>query len=425
MRESTDDFEQLIAEMADAYTMYPSDRVWAKVQQQLPAKKSWPALWTCSIGVFLLTTLATYWFCRPMQVPTHKAGFLHKNYSIKKYNYKLPRRLATKENKHLAKIIPIDEPFHAVKEVFVPNLWQFPANGWFQKAEANNNQSNHDSIPTTNEKLLTNNHIGGASALANAVGTLANTQSLAYWDVDKALTVATSDRWQYEIHAAPSICFRFVEDEQPLDNRIGTKNGVAANSISAATTKHKAMLGTEIGLGVQYKINSIFSLKTGIQLNVQQADLGTPVEPIMTSQQFSVSQNKLNDTIADNNRVYQLSIPVGIQVLAISGSKWALSAGASLQPTYTMGGGDADVQEAPSATILKPIGNNGASVFKKWNINTSFDARFSYRLRNIQLYVGPQVRYQHFNNVNNMPNAYLPREMKVDYGCRIGIVAPL
>lgn len=422
MSEHKDDFEQFIAEMADAHTLYPSDRVWAKVQQQLPVKKSWPALWTCSIGLLFLTVLATYWLCVPLQTPLYsiaKKGFQPRTANAEAEKVKQPLIAPRKST------MAVDKALYA--SLGAPNtVWSLPtAYGAQMAADMLDWEIYSTFIPIVADERLDKDGQEKSVAAMDVKGYLNNKQLVGNWELSEAPISTVSDKWQYEVHAAPSIGFRLMDDEMPSENAIAPKNGVAANGSATAAAKHKAMLGTEIGLGIQYKINRILSLKTGIQLNVQHADGGNASDVMINQAQTSLLQHQQSDTITDNNRVYQLSIPVGIQVLAISGRHWALSAGASLLPTYTLGGAAMDAQEMLGAATYKSVSNSTAPVWKKWNINTSFDARFSYRIRSIQLYVGPQVRYQHFANTNSGNSTYVPREMKVDYGCRVGIVAPL
>jgi long-subunit fatty acid transport protein len=63
---------------------------------------------------------------------------------------------------------------------------------------------------------------------------------------------------------------------------------------------------------------------------------------------------------------------------------------------------------------------NGASFFRKWNVNTALNLNFSYKINNgTKLYFGPQVRYQHLPTYNN---AYPIKEYRLDYGLKIGFI---
>ncbi|MEP7319155.1 MAG: hypothetical protein ABI921_10445, partial [Panacibacter sp.] len=49
------EFEKYLKEEADDYRMYPSDRVWRNIQQEIHGYRRWPAL--TIIAVFIISAL--------------------------------------------------------------------------------------------------------------------------------------------------------------------------------------------------------------------------------------------------------------------------------------------------------------------------------------------------------------------------------
>jgi hypothetical protein len=113
-----------------------------------------------------------------------------------------------------------------------------------------------------------------------------------------------------------------------------------------------------------------------------------------------------------NNRVYQLSLPLGLQWEALQGKHFGINAEASVQPTLTL-----NTNTYLLSTDYKHY-TSGNDLIRKWNINTSMGFNISYKSGATVFMVGPQVRYQHLPTYSNL---YPVKEYLLDYGIRFGI----
>ncbi|MBW7952975.1 MAG: hypothetical protein H3C56_10615, partial [Chitinophagaceae bacterium] len=60
---------------------------------------------------------------------------------------------------------------------------------------------------------------------------------------------------------------------------------------------------------------------------------------------------------------------------------------------------------------------DGNSFFRKWNFNTSLEINFTYKVGSYNIFVSPQVRYQHLPTYTDK---YPIKEYRLDDGLRIG-----
>ena len=187
----------------------------------------------------------------------------------------------------------------------------------------------------------------------------------------------------------------------------------------------------EVGLGLMYNISRSLRFKTGIQFNARQYYIDAyPSSALAT---IAIVQGNHLDTvnvysgysnIGDHsvatrldNRMYQLSIPLGLQLDAIQTGKWGVSVGASVQPTITL-----NKNIYLISTDYKYYAN-GESFFRKFNVNTAIDLNISYKTSdNVKWYLGPQIRYQHLPTYND---SYPIKEYRWDYGIRLGVIKSL
>jgi hypothetical protein len=190
--------------------------------------------------------------------------------------------------------------------------------------------------------------------------------------------------------------------------------------------RHSPSMGIELGFAALYNIANKLKLKTGVQLNIRQYQIETfktATSPSTLSlinntgiQTINLFSNYNNNTGFKaeqlNNRTYQVSIPVGVQLELIKGNKIGLNAEASVQPTVSINN---------STFLLSTDYKNytdGNSFIRKWNVNTSLGINFSYKSGSNLWQIGPQIRYQHLPTYSNQ---YPIEEHLLDYGIRLGI----
>ena len=226
----------------------------------------------------------------------------------------------------------------------------------------------------------------------------------------------------YEVYGTPSFSFRTLTEDKVVNGGTGT---TSANS----KVNQKAGLGSELGIGLRYKSSKDFTLKLGLQFNIRQyyidafSSPGTATIEVLQNNKIdslNVISKYGNNTVGSetrlNNRLYQVSVPIGIEWSAFHTKHIGLSLSASIQPTFSL-----NKNVYIISTDYKYYAN-GESLFRKWNVNSSISANFSYKLKNTTLFVGPQIRYQH---LPTYVDKYPIKEYRIDYGLKVGIIKSL
>jgi hypothetical protein len=114
-----------------------------------------------------------------------------------------------------------------------------------------------------------------------------------------------------------------------------------------------------------------------------------------------------------NSSTYEISIPLGTELELIGNHHLKWFAGATIQPSYLVGG-----YPGQNANETKSYFEEGYG-FRKWNVNTSFETFLSYKLPNgSRISAGPQFRYQLFSSYDSK---YLYNDKQYNIGLKLGI----
>lgn len=460
-----DAFEQFLTDETDKHQMFASDAVWANISKQVQKEKSWPALTIIAFLIVVGLSVATILNYPPDNI----LAKVHYNDSVhlaqqnaaaaiiasKAKDDDLESRISSQKitaktfaaiEKH-QQAIALAATVSATPVVDVitkqePVVTEKPYKSLAVKEEIVNNSglpfAKEEKLPLT---AITTDCIANNSNANNVVSkedTSSNEEVTdnVYKDYFAALlkkkTTKKSTRWTYDIYATPSKSYRNLEDDKIRD-QYTTTSIPNANSNSSTTTlgnavKHKPALGLEAGIAIGYNLTSKLVVKAGVQFNIRQYYIdayqtfgiatiaivqNNRLDSLSFYTRFGSAGSSYSETKLDN-RLYQLSVPLGIEWTALEGKKLGLSVGASVQPTFTL-----NKSVYLISTDYKYYAN-GASFFRKWNINTAVNINFSYKINNgTKLYFGPQVRYQHLPTYND---AYPIKEYRLDYGVKIGII---
>ncbi|MEI2710626.1 MAG: outer membrane beta-barrel protein [Chitinophagaceae bacterium] len=189
--------------------------------------------------------------------------------------------------------------------------------------------------------------------------------------------------------------------------------------------RHKPAMGTEIGLGILYKINHRLKLKTGLQYNVRKYYIDTYKSGLNIASIAIIRNNRLDtinqfSTLSANNgyaesqinsKLLQISVPVGIEYNLVQAKKFGINVAATIQPTLTL-----NKNVYLISTDYKYY-TDGTSFFRKWNINSSFELNLTYQVGNFNWFLGTQARFQHLPTYNEK---YPIKEYRMDYGLKFG-----
>ncbi len=453
-QDNKDAFEQFLTDETNKHQMFASDAVWANISKQVQTRKSWPALTIVAFLIVIGLSIATFLNYPPDNFLT-KAHYndsvqlikqeqaaailaekpIDDNFETRISSQKITEHtFAVIEKQHQTATIPTTIVLVDEQPKIEPTVSEKIVKHDVAKPAIVNLQP---LITFVNEKLpkldstVNNKVVAATKQNLQKIDTGEATDNI-YKDFYASLLKKRSNkssRWTYDIYVTPSKSFRKLEDDKERDQYITTLNSSNTNNTASLgnTVKHKPALGLEAGFTIGYNLTNRLKIKAGLQFNIRQYYIdayqtfglatiaivqNNRLDSLTFYSRFGSAGSSYAETKLDN-RLYQLSIPLGIQWDAIQGKRLGISFGASVQPTFTL-----NKNVYLISTDYKYYAN-GESFFRKWNFNTAIDLNISYKLKYVKLYVGPQIRYQHLPTYND---AYPIKEYRLDYGAKIGII---
>ncbi len=317
--------------------------------------------------------------------------------------------------------------------------------------EANNQESvnktnileePNDAITATSVNPVTNSVVPDKNINKRAsLNQLVNTQKFETGSTDEYLkefaykpvtTVsAKNSKFGFGFFVTPSTSYRKLSDFKAKEI-LGAAPATAPVGINYTTNineivRHKPAVGLELGFAVLYNMTNRIKFKTGIQFNIRQyyietfqsvADVTTislvnnhGIENVSVLSLYNNNNGYRNAEL--DNKMYQVSIPIGFQYDVIKGKHLGITAEASIQPTFTL-----NKSLYLLSTDYKHYAD-GNSLMRKWNINSSFGVNLTYKTGVYQWFLGPQARFQHLPTYSNK---YPITEYLMDYGIRLGFI---
>ncbi len=225
-----------------------------------------------------------------------------------------------------------------------------------------------------------------------------------------------------EYYVTPSIGYRTLALSN--DNASARSSFLPFTNNSTGSVAHGSAFNVEVGFAYSYQVKKKVQLKAGVQLNVTRykvkgTELAHPFTTVVPSVLNAIPQNSLAtvaNTIDGNDwsasSTYQISLPVGAYFSALNKKKWSVYAGASLQPTYVFGG------NIKLLSSDKQYYSNELEFLRRFNFNVGAEAFVQYRLRDVSIIAGPQIRYQ---LLSTFKNSIAHKENLYNVGFKVGI----
>jgi hypothetical protein len=469
-----DEFEQFLQDEVKQHRMYPSDHIWKNIRTELHGYKAWPALTFISLFIITALTISTLLNNHPdrhVLLPT--ASVTNQQALAQSENATVPATQQPVVTNYFETIAPdqvraatfanLVETVAEETLVLRNNSNDFAA--VTVKTASNNDQSayadkqRNKTIPESPAFTIQNTIVANPFAEKNTVSEFTAAETTGTTTVDQKktdmhssaddylkdfgfVTVTPASRrnskFGFQFYVTPSNSYRILSDEkvkeiiQPAVAATianATQNVPLSANLSADVNnivRHKPAMGFEIGFALLYNISNKFKLKTGVQLNVRQYYIETfqsltndltslaliNYRGIETVSFYSPYNNNTGYRKTQlDNKVYQLSIPIGIQWDAVQGKHFGINAEGSVQPTFTL-----NTNTYLLSTDYKHY-TGGNEYMRKWNVNTSMGINLTYRTGASSWQIGPQIRYQHLPTYTNL---YPIKEHLVDYGIRLG-----
>jgi len=397
-----DSFERMLREKADEFKMYPSARVWHSIYNNMHPGRRWPSM---AMSIVLIAVLLLVGYTNSERIIPKKA--VTASVTEVKLSNKTEQKLLA-DNKI---VISANEPF------FTTNESQQSATAQNQQAIArdliSNNRKQYTSINpadwTTNK--LTENKKTTAETIATSISSedknkqttkriisSNNHRSIENEDlIDQLITKKADGKLGLQVYASPSFIYPNLSD------------------VSLAGDA-KSSVGLEVGAAMQYAIFKKLKVTTGLQLNYLSYNSlgyftnGTTNALIKQSQNEPLIENSsLTNTtglypINFRSETYQVSLPVGVEFKLIGRDRLHWDVGATIQPTYIMGGNNNRFKEE--------------SAINNWNLNAGFETFVTYKINGLTWQLGPQFRYQLMSTYDK---AHTVNENLANYGVKLGV----
>jgi hypothetical protein len=470
---TNDELEQYLRDEVEDHKMYPSEHVWENIRTEIHGNPSWPALSFIAIAVILALTISTVFNYPPKAIITKTNSASQRFYTndqptneesaaayptesleahINPNNY-TTETIAAINEKNMSddpELVITQKPntpaTAIVEQSRLPIPYSTTAIVSISKTGLSNEElypfdnlsANEEEIKSENNSTVTkkskyqnlglNNSVSGSDENASADSYLSDFG----FEKKKALKKATG--FEFQFYITPSTSYRKLIDDQQRLNFAPTSLAIGQSSQANInnSVRHTPALGMEIGAGIAYNLTSNFKIKTGLQYNIRQYYIDATQNFGFAT--FAFVQNNHLDSVSIfsmfgnntgnngyystkiDNKLYQVSIPIGFQWDFLQGKKLGLSASASIQPTLTL-----NKNVYMISTDYKYYAN-GAPFIRTWNFNSSVDLNITYKTGTVKWYVGPQIRYQHLPTYNDV---YPIKEYRLDYGIKLGITTPI
>jgi len=237
------------------------------------------------------------------------------------------------------------------------------------------------------------------------------------------------DRTTLELYITPSVGYAKLSND-PKYNMPAAAPSLSAGADANETVDHTPGLGLEAGFTLNYSLAKNLRVKAGIQANytsygINADEINHPVLttlmlidpnsgfPYMHPASSTLGNAPGSQPVKVHNRTYQVSVPIGFAIKLSGNNKLEWFAGATVQPTFVMGG---------KAYLISADRRNyvaDASLIRKWNINTGFETYINYKFDGFTLQAGPQFRYQ---LLSTYYKKYTVNENLSNIGLKLGIV---
>ena len=438
--------EELLKFEADKYRLYPSDKVWDNIRQELHADTKWPALVIIFVSIVLALSISTV-----INYPTDKLSnasivsikitapkinntptFYANNFyaqKVEKNQTNTSKSFAVKSIQN--KLDNADDPLESALPIKLQQTKEFEN---FNKQISS--KELQESVVVKEDKTIENfttipsnfnfkNNNINTDLLVSDAGTLNLQKQISNKKVN--------GKWKVQYYATLSKSYRVLDDDKsrsrytnnPIDRQALTKN---LNDI----VRHKPLLGLELGANFLYPLTKNLFVKTGIQFDIRQYNIdaynayGAANISYVNNNQLitystisSLSTNNENAIGAKTNiynKLYQISIPIGLEWMVVDGKNYGLSLSGAIEPTIALN------KDAYLVSTDYKYYTDGAPFFRRFNINASTGMYFYVKAKNSKWFIGPEVRFQQLPTYNDL---YPIKEYRIDYGIKIGITKPL
>lgn len=459
------DFERYLKDNADQYRMFPSEKVWKGIHNNLHTRRKWYGI---GLAFLLLLTggavtwvMTTYPVSKKENVPAPEAGLIAKQAQ--------DMQPAPEDNR-----IPDIIPFTSTPSQVLPGPYgsagTTDTNTTSLASEDEEKEGNKTALlhhaaerirPIAPEIKYAESLSPPPSAIADKAvitaslfdsrsltapepavvfGSPAATERGFSYPVEISIENITSGykapkkRVFWQLFVTPTISYRKLSENKSYEMPAPVDPGSSPNTpftlphdVNSAVT-HKPDMGLQIGFSGRYPVSRRVNIRGGVQFNINRYDIkafryngelatinlngnGTNTGTVATWTYYRNQDGYKSDWL--KNYYFSVSAPIGAEFRIAGNQKTSLGVAGTIQPTYII---------RDRAYLLSTDYKNYAEVpwlIRRANINTGFEAFVNYTSRSgVKWQVGPQVRYQ---VLSSFQNRYPVKENLFDFGMKIGV----
>jgi hypothetical protein len=419
------DFEKLLRDNANQYRMYPSEKVWKGIHSALHTRRKW-----YGISAFAILTLTGAIFSLFVVNNTVKpvVAEVNNNLPAEKVQVQLPKPFAEKDKIPATSIIKknqsspeTDQRTKAIPEKIVAAS-HHPVSVQSNENVINNIQPEkvNDNTEVADNSLLEKQIMPAQIAIADLenenllnepLEKKINTDSkiseaiMALASLNAPLVISKKQpRFSTRVYITPMISYRkLTENKKSYTNSpFPYSQVIDINNI----VNYKPMMGLEFGIEGNYRINDIFSVKSGFQFNINRYNISAYSQPTEIAtvainsgyRTYSLSSlsNYGNFTGTSQNWLenfyFQAAFTIGAEITIAKRKNFSWGISGTIQPTYVIGN---------RVYLISSDYKNYAKfpdLMRRWNLSTGLETFVSYSTRKIKWQVGPHVRYQHLSS---------------------------
>ncbi len=409
----TNYFEQYLKETTDDFSMYPKERIWKSIYNNIHPNKKLPSIITS------ILILVSFFFLghnnANQSITVSSANQLEqinqKNLFVKKEEHSILQHTASRISQQLPVVTATIAPVKilAEKNQSIKN----PNNLYKDTDLLNVDKTNQSPIQYSS---TLNSESPQMLLRTHSIDNKVIQQPIAQYKQEgkRNGTIA------YQLYTTPSLeyslPFAVTQSGEmiPVSSTSMLKNN---NAQENNLINKEPSLNIEAGGALLIKVSDVVRIKAGMQLNYAKYKYSSMQSMALTTiGSFTSMSDQINNHSFDNTR-YQISLPIGTdyKIAEINHLQWF--AGATVQPSFTVMGNSYNDNSMASEY------SQSFDMMRRWNVNTSIETFFSYTLKNgAVLNAGPQFRYQLFSSYGNNYNY---DEKLYNIGIKLGITRNL
>jgi len=453
-----DDFEELIRQKTDQYKMYPSDKAWKGIYNSLHTKRR---RFIAGMSVLIISFLMIAG--KELLIPSKHTTVATKSVVDKTQKTVSPDPTEVLQPFKKSSFVQAQSPLadnsrQSINQFtivdMVPdqqeNTIPAPSADYLSlPTAANGNQENIKHVVNNSsvEKLSLEIN-AGINQLSNTpqVLTVRDTRKekiATYNESDKKqinwlqeyatqhLTPVKQHKFNLQIYVSPTVNYRKLSGVD-YSHIKSTIQNVPIALIHFGNVNdfvdHTPAVGYEVGGSMLYRLTRNLTLKAGIQFNYSRYIIKAfSANPELATITLNSYYGYLADSITGytnvrnfsgksrenlQNKYYQLSAPIGLEMRVIGNGKLQFNVAGTIQPTYLLNRNSYLLTTDYLNYTKEP------SLFRRWNVNGGLEAFLSYQMGGLRWQIGPQFRYQ---LLSTYTNKYPFKENLMEYGIKIGV----